>query len=58
VPEGQDDSPFPNEFLAGRKAGLVTGLQTLENSRVMFTGSLDMFSDAFWDVEFEGQDGK
>ncbi|CDZ97114.1 Oligosaccharyltransferase, beta subunit [Phaffia rhodozyma] len=60
VPEGPDDSVYPPEFLAGSKAQLVSGFQTLDNSRVVFAGSIDLFSDKFWDtpVQLPTQDVK
>lgn len=58
VSEGPDDSPYPQDFLAGSKAALATGFQTLDNARVMVVGSLDVFSDAFWNpTDFETSDG-
>lgn len=32
---------------AGSQLGLVTGFQTLKNSRVVFAGSVDLFSDEY-----------
>ncbi|KAG9318109.1 Dolichyl-diphosphooligosaccharide--protein glycosyltransferase subunit WBP1 [Chiua virens] len=32
---------------AGSQLGLVTGFQTIKNSRVVFAGSVDLFSDAY-----------
>lgn len=55
--EGPDDSIYPAEFLAGGSIGLVTGLQTLDNSRVVFAGSVELFSDRFWDASFKGVNG-
>lgn len=54
--DGVDDSPYPQEFLAGSKAQLVSGFQTLDNSRILFAGSLDLFSNKFWDVAFDVKD--
>ena len=34
---------------AGSQLGLVTGFQTLKNSRVVFTGGVDLFSDEYAD---------
>ena len=44
----------------GRNTLLVTGIQARNNARVLFTGSLDMFSDAFFKatVKKAGADGK
>jgi oligosaccharyltransferase complex subunit beta len=36
--------------LSGSRAHLVTGVQTLENSRILWSGSLDVFSDAHWQI--------
>lgn len=49
--ESPDDSPYPDEFLAGTKARLVSGFQTLENTRVVFAGSVDLFSNAFFEAK-------
>lgn len=55
--EGAEDSIYPSEFLAGGSVGLVTGMQTLDNSRVVFAGSVELFSDRFWDASFKGVNG-
>lgn len=55
--EGPEDDIYPSEFLAGGNIGLVTGLQTLDNSRIVFAGSVDLFSDRFWDASFKGVNG-
>lgn len=57
VGESPDDSPYPDELLAGSKAALVSGFQTLENSRVVFAGSVDLFSDAFFDARVPAKAG-
>ena len=51
VGESPDDSPYPDKPLAGSRAGLVSGFQTLESSRVVFAGSVDLFSDAFFEAK-------
>jgi len=44
--------------VAGRKTSLVTALQARNNARVIFSGSLDLFSDRFFVAHVHRQDGK
>jgi len=39
--------------LMGKKVGLVSSLQARNNARVTFSGSLEMFSDKFFNTKFE-----
>lgn len=43
--------------LAGKKAGLVTALQTRDNVRVGFVGSGEMLSDKYWGAEVQTAKG-
>lgn len=44
--------------LSGRKAGLVSALQTRDNARIGFVGSGAMFSDAHWGKKVKTADGR
>ena len=44
-------------ILAGRKAGLVSALQTRDNVRVGFVGSGAMFSDKYWGKKVKTAEG-
>ncbi|OCF73538.1 oligosaccharyltransferase complex subunit beta [Kwoniella mangroviensis CBS 8886] len=45
-------------ILNGRKATLVSALQTRDNVRVGFVGSTEMIKDIWWDKEVKTKDGK
>lgn len=45
------------EIVAGRRAGLVSALQTRDNVRVGWVGSAEMFSDKYWDAQTVLPDG-
>lgn len=55
--ESADDSPYPSDLLLGERAALVSAMQTLDNSRITFVGSVELFSDKFWGG-FKSLDGK
>lgn len=44
-------------ILAGRKAGLVSALQTRDNVRIGFVGSGAMFSDKYWGKKVKTAEG-
>lgn len=44
-------------ILAGRKAGLVSALQTRDNVRIGFVGSGAMFSDKYWGKKVKTVEG-
>lgn len=45
-----DDSPVCSQYphAVGKNTLLIAGLQARNNARVIFSGSLDFFSDAFF----------
>lgn len=45
-----DDSPICSQYphAVGKNTLLIAGLQARNNARVVFSGSLDFFSDAFF----------
>ena len=45
-------------LLAGKKAGLVTALQTRDNVRVGFVGSGAMFSNKYWETKVKVSEGQ
>jgi len=54
------DEPVKELFVAGKKTVLVSALQARNNARVIFSGSIDLFSDKFFSspVSKVGADGK
>lgn len=44
--------------VAGRKAALVSALQTRDNARIGFVGSGAMFSDEYWGKKVKTADGQ
>jgi len=54
------DEPVKELFVAGKKTVLVSALQARNNARVIFSGSLELFSDKFFNspVSKTGADGK
>ena len=42
----------------GKNTLLIAGLQARNNARVIFSGSLEFFSDEFFNAEVTGKDGK
>ena len=45
-------------LMSGKKAGLVSVMQTRDNVRVGFVGSGAMFSDEWWGVKVKTTEGK
>lgn len=54
------DSPVEALHVAGKKTSLVSAMQARNNARVIFSGSLSLFSDKFFksSVQKYSQDGK
>jgi len=51
--------PVRDLFVAGKKTVLVSGLQARNNARVIFSGSLELFSDKFFNSQAQkSADGK
>lgn len=44
--------------MTGRRASLVSVMQTRDNVRIGFVGSGAMLSDEFWDAKVKTSDGK
>ncbi|GAB5033100.1 dolichyl-diphosphooligosaccharide--protein glycosyltransferase 48 kda subunit [Nannochloropsis oceanica] len=52
-------SSFPMSLAnAGKALGLIVAVQARNNARVIVSGSLDFFSDAFFEHQLEGTGGK
>lgn len=50
--DGQEATPVEGgPFVAGEQAKLVSGFQSRVNSRVAWSGSVELFSNAFWTSE-------
>lgn len=45
-------------FITGNEIGLITAFQTHKQSRVVFVGSVEFFSDKFCDTEVPSPDGR
>jgi oligosaccharyltransferase complex subunit beta len=45
-------------IVGGKRAGLVSAMQTRSNVRVGFVGSGEIFADTWWNKDIEGLDGK
>ncbi|CAG8755114.1 1925_t:CDS:2, partial [Acaulospora morrowiae] len=51
--ETKDDSVDQEPFIVGNEIGLISALQARNNARVTFVGSLDLFSDSFFDYSIQ-----
>ncbi|KAI8454936.1 oligosaccharyltransferase 48K subunit, partial [Phakopsora pachyrhizi] len=47
-----------NPFIIGDEIGLISGFQTRKQSRISFVGSIDFFSDDFFNAELTLPDGE
>ncbi|EFP74210.1 uncharacterized protein PGTG_00166 [Puccinia graminis f. sp. tritici CRL 75-36-700-3] len=56
--EAKSKESDPNPFIIGDEIGLVSAFQTKKQSRILFVGSLDFFSDQFMTTELTLPDGK
>lgn len=52
------DGPVKDLFVAGKKTVLVSGLQARNNARVIFSGSLELFSDKSFNSAVQKGEGK
>ncbi|WAQ80821.1 hypothetical protein PtA15_1A159 [Puccinia triticina] len=56
--EAKSKESDPNPFIIGDEIGLISAFQTKKQSRIVFVGSVDFFSDEFINTELTLPDGK
>ncbi|EGG00351.1 uncharacterized protein MELLADRAFT_50439 [Melampsora larici-populina 98AG31] len=52
------DPADTDPFITGEEIGLITGFQTHKQSRILFVGSVEFFSNTFGETEIQAPDGK